>query len=102
MRKILAFLLLSVLPAGSEPPAQRPRDDPGAAQVIIRWHIQKGFCVVPGSSNHKHIQENIEVFDFELSPEEMAQMASLNQKKRYFNMSYQQIKDWMENYEIWD
>ena len=73
-----------------------------AAQVIIRWHIQKGFCVVPGSSNPKHIQENIEVFDFELSPEEMAKMASLNQEKRYFNMTYQQIKDWMENYELWD
>ena len=39
---------------------------------------------------------------FELSPEEMAKMASLNQEKRYFNMTYQQIKDWMENYEIWD
>ena len=43
-----------------------------------------------------------QVFDFELSQEEMARMASLNQEKRYFNMSYQQIKDWMENYEIWD
>ena len=73
-----------------------------AAQVIIRWHIQKGFCVVPGSSNPKHIQENIEVFDFELSQEEMAKMASLNQEKRYFNMTYQQIKAWMENYELWD
>ena len=73
-----------------------------AAQVIIRWHIQKGFCVVPGSSNPKHIQENIEVFDFELTKEEMSRMASLNQEKRYFNMTYQQIKDWMENYELWD
>ena len=35
-------------------------------------------------------------------PEEMSKMASLNQEKRYFNMTYQQIKDWMENYEIWD
>lgn len=73
-----------------------------AAQVIIRWHIQKGFSVVPGSSNPQHIQENIEVFDFELNDAEMAKMASLNQEKRYFNMTYQQIKDWMENYEIWD
>ena len=32
----------------------------------------------------------------------MAKMASLNQEKRYFNMTYQQIKDWMENYDIWD
>lgn len=80
-----------------EKPAQRV-----AAQVIIRWHIQKGFSVVPGSSNPQHIQENIEVFDFELSDAEMAKMASLNQEKRYFNMTYQQIKDWMENYETWD
>ena len=34
--------------------------------------------------------------------QEMARMASLNKEKRYFNMSYKQIKDWMENYEIWD
>ena len=73
-----------------------------AAQVIIRWHIQKGFCVVPGSSNPAHIQENIKVFDFELSPEEMAKIASLNQEKRYFTMSYEQIKAWMSDYELWD
>ena len=71
-------------------------------QVLLRWHLQGGVIAVPGSSNPKHIQENIEVFDFELSPEEMARMASLNQEKRYFNMTYQQIKDWMEDYEIWD
>jgi len=58
--------------------------------------------VVPGSSNPDHIKENIEVFDFELSEEEMAQMAALNQEKRYFNMTYDQIKAWMGDYEIWD
>ena len=73
-----------------------------AAQIIIRWHIQKGFCVVPGSSNPKHIKENIEVFDFELTQDEMTKMASLNKEKRYFNMTYKQIKEWMENYELWD
>ncbi len=34
--------------------------------------------------------------------QEMAKMASLNQEKRYFTMNYQQIKAWMENYELWD
>ncbi len=58
--------------------------------------------MVPGSSNPQHIKENIEVFDFELSEEEMAQMAALNQEKRYFNMTYDQIKAWMGDYEIWD
>ena|GEM_PF-3298364 len=58
--------------------------------------------MVPGSSNPDHIKENIEVFDFELSEEEMAQMGALNQEKRYFNMTYDQIKAWMGDYEIWD
>ena len=38
----------------------------------------------------------------EYGEEEMKKMASLNKEKRYFNMTYQQIKDWMENYELWD
>ena len=62
-----------------------------AAQVIIRWHLQKGFCVVPGSSNPAHIQENIESFSFTLSDDEMKQIAALNKEKRYFNMTYEQI-----------
>ena len=73
-----------------------------AAQVIIRWHLQKGFCVVPGSSNPAHIQENIESFTFTLSDDEMKQIAALNKEKRYFNMSYEQIKAWMGDYELWD
>ena len=57
---------------------------------------------MPGSSNPKHIKENIEVFDFELTQDEMTKMASLNKEKRYFNMTYKQIKEWMESYELWD
>ena len=73
-----------------------------AVQTIIRWYIQKGFSVVPGSSNPKHIQENIEVFDFELTPEEMARIEALDQEKRYFTMSHDQIKAWMGDYKLWD
>lgn len=73
-----------------------------AAQVIIRWHIQEGFSVIPGSSNPAHIQENIEVFDFELTPAEMAKIVGLNQEKRYFTLNYEQIKAWMADYELWD
>ena len=42
-----------------------------SAQVVLRWHIQAGNIAIPGSSNPDHIQENIEIFDFELSSEEM-------------------------------
>lgn len=41
------------------------------AQVVLRWHIQKGYVVIPMSSNIQHAKENFEIFDFELSDEEM-------------------------------
>ena len=65
-----------------------------AAQVIIRWHIQEGFSVIPGSSNPAHIQENIDVFDFVLADEEMQQIRSLDKEARYFTMPYEQQKKW--------
>lgn len=57
-----------------------------AAQIILRWHIQEGFSVIPGASNPDYIKENIGIFDFELTGEEMAQMRSLNKEERFFNM----------------
>lgn len=56
------------------------------AQVILRWHIQEGFSVIPGASNPDYIKENIQIFDFVLTDEEMAQIRSLNKEKRFFNM----------------
>ncbi len=57
------------------------------AQIILRWHIQEGFSVIPGSQNPEHIQENIEIFDFELTDDEMARIRVLNKEERVFNMS---------------
>ena len=62
------------------------------AQVILRWHIQEGFSVIPGASNPDYIKENILIFDFELNDEEMAQMQSLNKEKRFFNVTYEQVE----------
>ncbi len=73
-----------------------------AAQVIIRWHLQEGFSVIPGSSNPNHIRENIEVFDFVLTDEEMKKIRSLDSEKRYFTMSYDQQKERFGNYIIED
>lgn len=56
------------------------------AQIILRWHMQEGFSAIPGASNPDYIKENIQIFDFELSDEEMAQMRSLNKEERFFNM----------------
>ena len=60
------------------------------AQVILRWHMQEGFSAIPGASNPDYIKENIQIFDFELTDEEMAQMRSLNKEERFFNMSLEE------------
>lgn len=48
------------------------------AQIVLRWHIQMGFIVIPGSRNIDHIKENFEILDFVLDEEDMAKIASLN------------------------
>lgn len=60
------------------------------AQIILRWHIQEGFSVIPGATNPDYIKENISIFDFALSDEDMATMRSLNKEKRFFNMTLEQ------------
>ncbi len=65
-----------------------------AAQVIVRWHMQEGFSVIPGASNPDYIKENIDVMDFALSNTEMAAIRALDKEKRYFNMSYEDQVKW--------
>ena len=48
------------------------------AQVILRWHVQQGNIVIPGSKTPSHIAQNIELFDFALTNEEMARIAALD------------------------
>ena len=62
------------------------------AQVILRWHIQEGFSVIPGASNPDYIKENIQIFDFTLTDEEMRQMRSLNKEQRFFNATLDDVK----------
>lgn len=53
------------------------------AQVILRWNLQKGVCVIPGSGNPEHIRENISIFDFALTDEEMESIAALNKNEKH-------------------
>ena len=55
-----------------------------AAQIILRWHMQDGNIVIPGSKNPDHIKANFDLFDFALTSDEMARIAALNQDKRYY------------------
>ncbi len=54
-----------------------------SAQVILRWNLQKGVAVIPGSSNPDHIKENTELYDFSLTDEEMAQINALNRNEKH-------------------
>ena len=54
-----------------------------AAQVILRWNLQKGVVVIPGSSNPAHIKENTELYDFEMTSEEMAQINALDRNEKH-------------------
>ena len=56
-----------------------------SAQVILRWQLQAGYVVIPGSGDPEHIAENYDVFDFALSAEEMRQMYALDKQRRYEN-----------------
>ena len=53
-----------------------------SAQVILRWNLQKGVVVILGSSNPAHIQENTELYDFELTDEEMAKITALDRNEK--------------------
>ena len=56
-----------------------------SAQIILRWHIQNGTSVIPGSTNPDHIRENADIFDFTLTEEEMAAIQALNKNARFYN-----------------
>ena len=58
-----------------------------APQIILRWHLQVGTIAIPGSKNPDHIAENFDIFDFELTDEEMEKMNALNKGERAWNMS---------------
>ena len=63
------------------------------AQVILKWHTQMGFIVIPGSKNVDHIKDNFDLFDFELTEEEMQNICSLNKNHRYYYPSMEQLKE---------
>ena len=80
--------------------AERHHKSP--VQVILRWHLQEGLSVIPGSRNPQHIMENAQIFDFALSDADMQAIRSLNKEQRFFNMDYKQAEQFMLNWKIED
>ena len=61
------------------------------AQIILRWHTQMGFVVIPGSKNVDHIKDNLDILDFKLTDEEMAEIAKLDKGERYYHRTDEQL-----------
>lgn len=66
------------------------------AQIILRWHIQAGNVVILGSKNPEHIRANFDLFDFELTAEEMQEIQKLNKDKRYYTSTPELLKSYAE------
>ncbi len=72
------------------------------AQVILRWHTQMGFTVIPGSKNVDHIRDNLSILDFSLTNEEMGEIAKMDKGVRYYNRTDEQLLQfaaWQPAYE---
>jgi diketogulonate reductase-like aldo/keto reductase len=66
------------------------------AQIILRWHIQDGNIVIPGSKNNDHIKDNFDVFDFKFTENEMSEISALDCNKRYYTSTPQMLKKYAE------
>ena len=66
------------------------------SQIILRWHIQDGNIVIPGSKNLQHIKDNLDLFDFSLTEGEMAQIVAMDKKKRYYTSTPEMLKQYAE------
>lgn len=66
------------------------------AQIILRWHIQDGNIVIPGSKNPAHIKDNFDLFDFSFTEEEMEKIAALDKNTRYYYSTPEMLKKYAE------
>ena len=64
------------------------------SQIILRWHVQNGTIVIPGSRNEAHIKENFDIFDFELTQDEMEQIKALNKNTPYYVTDPEKVKSY--------
>lgn len=66
------------------------------AQIILRWHIQDGNIVIPGSKSAEHIKANFDLFDFSLTESEMEKIAAMNKNVRYYTSTPEMLKRYAE------
>lgn len=65
------------------------------SQIILRWHIQGGNIIFPKTRSDKHMQENLDIFSFELSKEDMSAIDALDKNKALFT-----VPDWVQKLQV--
>lgn len=65
-------------------------------QIILRWHLQMGNIVIPGSKDPEHIRTNQDIFDFDLNNEEMKKIAILDKNTRYYKATSEILDDYLK------
>ena len=66
-----------------------------SAQIILRWHTQEGNIVIPASKNAQHICDNIHIFDFSLTEEELQQIRALDKNTRYYTATKEALEGYL-------
>lgn len=61
-------------------------------QIILRWHIQMGFTLVPGSKSQDHIKDNADIFDFALTDDDMNRIASVNKHQPFYQVTEESLR----------
>lgn len=72
------------------------KDQKTPSQIILRWHIDMGFIVIPGSKNALHIKENLDVLNFALSDDDMNEISKINKNQRYYIQTEENLKHYQE------
>ena len=86
------FISTSLQGTGSQDTGSlRRHTGKSSAQIILRWHTQMGFVVIPSSKTKDHIQENLNILDFKLTDEEMRKIAELDKNERYYHRTDEQL-----------
>jgi len=70
------------------------------AQIVLHWHIQTGNVVIPGSKNPKHIRDNIDLFDFELTDEEMKEISIIRLQQTILHSYKEALEGFLRFHQI--
>ncbi len=61
-------------------------------QVVLRWHVENGFGLVPGSSSHEHLLQNLDIFDFSLAKEDLEEIGKINKHEPFYKVKKESLQ----------